>query len=176
MTGDGGHGVRESVWSMASVARGTSWLYFLLFSLQVAVGVVFVSVQEFNDGGGVANAWVMVWERSSSFVITAAATSIIVVEGGGYLMVLASQLEDYLKRRQEARLQEAREEAEERGIEEGMEKGIEKGRQEAVQKMLVWFEKNREALEEMGIEPPPIAGRNGQERDGKGRNGQPAGE
>ncbi len=156
---------------MASVARGTSWLYFLLFSLQVAVGVVFVSVQEFNDGGGVANAWVMVWERSSSFVITAAAVSIIVVEGGGYLMVLASQLEDYLKRRQQARLQEAREEA----VEKGIEKGIEKGRQEAVQKMLVWFEKNREALEEMGIEPPPIAGRNGQERDGKGRNGQPAG-
>ncbi len=135
---------------MASVARGTSWLYFLLFSLQVAVGVVFVSVQEFNDGGGVANAWVMVWERSSSFVITAAATSIIVVEGGGYLMVLASQLEDYLKRRQEARLQKAVEEAREEAA------------QKAVQKMLVWFEKNKEALEEMGIEPPPIAGRNGQ--------------
>ena len=67
---------RESIWS---VSRETKTYYFVLFSLQVLVGLGLV----FRETG----ALLATWERASTIVVTSAAVAIIATEGWRTTMV-----------------------------------------------------------------------------------------
>ena len=92
---------RESIWS---VSRETKTYYFILFSLQVLIGLGLI----FRETG----ALLTTWERASPIVVTSAAVAIIATEGWRTTMVLADLLRERLERQREQRRAEGR--AEER--------------------------------------------------------------
>ena len=92
---------RESIWS---VSRETKTYYFILFSLQVLIGLGLI----FRETGAV----LATWERASPIVVTSAAVAIIATEGWRTTMVLADLLRERLERQREQRRAEGR--AEER--------------------------------------------------------------
>ena len=92
---------RESIWS---VSRETKTYYFILFSLQVLIGLGLI----FRETG----ALLTTWERASPIVVTSAAVAIIATEGWRTTMVLADLLRERLEGQREQRRAEGR--AEER--------------------------------------------------------------
>ena len=92
---------RESIWS---VSRETKTYYFILFSLQVLLGLGLI----FRETGAV----LATWERASPIVVTSAAVAIIATEGWRTTMVLADLLRERLEGQREQRRAEGR--AEER--------------------------------------------------------------
>ena len=92
---------REPIWS---VSRETKTYYFILFSLQVLIGLGLI----FRETG----ALLATWERASPIVVTSAAVAIIATEGWRTTMVLADLLRERLERQREQRRAEGR--AEER--------------------------------------------------------------
>ena len=92
---------RESIWS---VSRETKTYYFILFSLQVLIGLGLI----FRETG----ALLATWERASPIVVTSAAVAIIATEGWRTTMVLADLLRERLEGQREQRRAEGR--AEER--------------------------------------------------------------
>ena len=92
---------RESIWS---VSRETKPYYFILFSLQVLLGLGLI----FRETG----ALLATWERASPIVVTSAAVAIIATEGWRTTMVLADLLRERLEGQREQRRAEGR--AEER--------------------------------------------------------------
>ena len=92
---------RESIWS---VSRETKTYYFILFSLQVLLGLGLI----FRETG----ALLATWERASPIVVTSAAVAIIATEGWRTTMVLADLLRERLEGQREQRRAEGR--AEER--------------------------------------------------------------
>ena len=92
---------RESIWS---VSRETKTYYFILFSLQVLIGLGLI----FRETGAV----LATWERASPIVVTSAAVAIIATEGWRTTMVLADLLRERLEGQREQRRAEGR--AEER--------------------------------------------------------------
>ena len=121
---------RESIWS---VSRETKTYYFILFSLQVLIGLGLI----FRETGAV----LATWERASPIVVTSAAVAIIATEGWRTTMVLADLLRERLERQREQRRAEGRAE----------------GRAEEREKWAAWNVR-RLAAEENGQhfdEPPP---------------------
>ena len=116
---------RESIWS---VERRTKNVYFALFIVQFAVGMIAVVLNETvrNNADGIFDTGLAIWESSASVAITSAAVAITITEAWRFIMVLARTLEERLERTREKRRAEGRK----LGIKEATEMAI---RQTAVE-------------------------------------------
>ena len=116
---------RESIWS---VERRTKNVYFALFIVQFAVGMIAVVLNEtvWNNADGIFDTGLAIWESSASVAITSAAVAITITEAWRFIMVLARTLEERLERTREKRRAEGRK----LGIKEATEMAI---RQTAVE-------------------------------------------
>ena len=126
--GRGGN-IRESIWS---ISGGWQSMYFAFFSLQLVLGlsvVLWYHVFEHVEDG-VVETLIGVIRDSASVSVWSAGTSYTLVEGARFLMILASNLEQWINRKWEERDARNRAEGIAIGVEEGEKRGIEIGLEE----------------------------------------------
>ena len=128
--GRGGN-IRESIWSISS---GWQSMYFAFFSLQLVLGlsvVLWYHVFEHVEDS-VVETLIGAIRDSASVSVWSAGTSYTLAEGARFLMILASNLEQWINRKWEERDARNRaaglEEGEQKGRAIGVEEGEKKGR------------------------------------------------
>ena len=134
---DGRAGVRESIWTISK-----SWqsVYFAFFSLQMVSGMsvvfwyhVFEHVED-----SIVETFIGIIQGSASVSVGSAGTSYTLAEGSRLLMILASNLEQWINKKWDERdarnraagLEEGEKKGRAIGVEEGEKRGIEIGLEE----------------------------------------------
>ena len=134
---DGRAGVRESIWT---ISRGWQGMYFAFFSLQMVSGMsvvfwyhVFEHVED-----SIVETFIGIIQGSASVSVGSAGTSYTLAEGSRLLMILASNLEQWINKKWDERdarnraagLEEGEKKGRAIGVEEGEKRGIEIGLEE----------------------------------------------
>ena len=143
--------VRESIWS---ISGGWQSMYFAFFSSQLVLGlsvVLWYHVFE-HVGDSVVETLIGAIRDSASVSVWSAGTSYTLAEGARFLMILASNLEQWINRKWEERDARNRAKGIEIGFEEGEQKvraiGVEEGEKKGrVAERAEWRAWNRRRLD-----------------------------
>ena len=145
---DGRAGVREAIWTISK-----SWqsVYFAFFSLQMVLGVslifwyhVFEHVED-----GIVETLIGIVRDLASVSVGSAGTSYTLAEGARLLMILASNLEQWINKKWDER--------DARNWAAGLEEGEKRGRAEALAEFHAWNDRriSAESRGELFDEPMP---------------------
>jgi membrane protein implicated in regulation of membrane protease activity len=159
---------RESIWSIP--AKYKRW-YFGLFTGQMIIATIWLVRTAIVDDtrAGIPEKILFVWQGAAPMAITSAAFALTIIDTWGLSMVLASYLEDVLRKRRQKSIAEARKKALAEGRAAGLAEGHTEGRAEGRSEGLsegfedasrMWQEWNRRreaavAAGEEFTEPPP---------------------
>ncbi len=157
----GGGDARESIWSILSKYK--RW-YFGLFTGQIVVAAIWLTQRAIADESlpGASDKILSVWQNMAPVAISSAAIALALTDIWGTAMVIASWLEDELKKRrqrQQRQIRAALEEAVEKAVEETREEERETARQFR-NRLLDWSQRRETAAAagEEFDEPPPDIG------------------
>ena len=148
--------VRESIWS---ISRGWQSMYFVFFSLQMVLGVslifwyhVFEHVQD-----SIVETLIGMVRDLASVSVGSAGTSYTLAEGARLLMILASNLEQWINKKWDERDARNRSAGLEEGRAIGVEEGEKKGRAVERAEWRAWNDRRMaaESRGELFDEPMP---------------------
>ena len=147
---------RESIWSILSKYK--RW-YFGLFSGQIVVAAIWLTQRAIADQSlpGIADKILSVWQNMAPVAISSAAIALALTDIWGTMMVIASWLEDELKKRRQRQIKAAVEKAVEEASVNARTEGRAEGFEQASRRWEEW-NRRREAAAAAGEkfdEPPP---------------------